>query len=108
MKFGLPDSVVERIGAVLARYPQVDQAILYGSRAKGTQRNGSDIDLTLRGGSDLDGKVLFRLIDELDELLLPYQIDLSLHADIRDPSVLEHIARVGSVFYTKQTEVEQT
>lgn len=104
MKFGLPDHVVEQIGAVLARHPQVEQAVLYGSRAKGTHRNGSDIDITLQGDATLDGAVLYRLIDELDELLLPYRIDLSLHADIRDPAVLEHIERVGVAFYAKARE----
>ena len=71
-------AVVHKIRAVLSRYPQVDAAILYGSRAKGNYKNGSDIDLTPRGRSDLSLKVLFRILDDLDELLLPYTIDLSI------------------------------
>ena len=50
---GLSESVVYRICAVFSRYPQAAEAILYGSRAKGTYRKGSDIDLTLCGGADL-------------------------------------------------------
>jgi Polymerase beta, Nucleotidyltransferase len=47
MKYGLSDGTVQKKQAVLKGYQQVDQAILYGSRAKGNYKNGSDIDLTL-------------------------------------------------------------
>ena len=101
MKYGLKDTTIEKICAVLAHYPQVEQAILYGSRAKGNYKNGSDIDLTLRGGPDLTWRVLYRIMDELDDLLLPYTIDLSVFTDITDPDVVEHIQRVGTTFYEK-------
>ena len=100
MKYGLAQSTIQKIQAVLSRYPQVDSAILYGSRAKGNHKNGSDIDLTLRG-ADLTLKVLYRILDDLDELLLPYTIDLSIFKDIDDPDVIEHIRRVGTTFYDK-------
>ncbi|MEW5718635.1 MAG: nucleotidyltransferase domain-containing protein [Chloroflexota bacterium] len=102
MKYGLPETTVEKICGVLARYPQVEQAILYGSRAKGTYKNGSDIDLTLRGGADLTRQVLYKIMDELDDLLLPYTIDLSIFANIGDPDVVDHIRRVGVTFYEKK------
>lgn len=101
MKYGLPDAAIQNICAVLDRYPQVNQAILYGSRAKGNHKHGSDIDLTLRGGADLTLPVLYKIMDELDDLLLPYTIDLSIYADIGDPDVIAHIQRVGVTFYQK-------
>lgn len=101
MKFGLSDSAAGDIRAVLARYPQVEQAILYGSRARGNYRNGSDIDLTLLGGEDLTLNALHRILDELDDLLLPWTIDLSMFNDISDPDMIDHIRRVGVVFYKK-------
>ena len=101
MKYGLPDASIQNICAVLARYPQVKQAILYGSRAKGNYKHGSDIDLTLRGGADLTLRVLYKIMDELDDLLLPYTIDLSIYNDIGDPDVIEHIQRVGVTFHEK-------
>ena len=100
MKFGLNENTIEKICAVLARYPQIEQAILYGSRAKGNYKRGSDIDLTLRG-TDLTLHVLYNIMDELDELLLPYTIDVSLYANISDADVRAHIERVGVVFYRK-------
>jgi predicted nucleotidyltransferase len=85
----------------LPKYPQVEKAILYGSRAKGDYKNGSDIDLTLLGGDGLTLKVLYRIMDEIDDLLLPYTFDLSIYANIGDPDVIAHIQRVGVTFYQK-------
>ena len=99
MKYGLSDNTIQKIRAVLSCYPQVQQAILYGSRAKGNYKNGSDIDLTLRGGTDLTLNVLYKILANIDDLLLPYTIDLSVFNDIGDPDVIEHIQRVGVTFY---------
>lgn len=101
MKYGLPPSAIQKICAVLHRYPQVEQAILYGSRAKGNYKNGSDIDLTLRGGADLTLNVIYKILNDLDDSFLPYTIDLSIFNNISDPDVIEHIQRVGVTFYEK-------
>lgn len=98
IRFGLPAATIENIHRVLARHPQVEKAVIYGSRAKGNFRAGSDIDLTL-SGSRLDSRVLGNLIEELDELLLPYQIDLSIFTQIDHAPLREHIERVGQEFY---------
>lgn len=100
-RFGLKESVIQQICAVFAKYPQVAKAILYGSRAKGNYKTGSDIDLTLLGGEELTLRVLYKIMDELDDLLLPYMFDLSIFHDISDPDVVEHIQRVGVTFYEK-------
>ena len=107
LRFGLKEATLQKIGAVLARYPQVEKAVLYGSRAKGNYKNGSDIDLTLCGGADLTLHVLYRISDELDDLLLPYTIDLSIFQDISDPDVIAHIRRVGISFYEKEDPSEE-
>ncbi len=101
MKFGLKQTTIEKICAVFAHYPQVEQAVLYGSRAKGSYRTGSDIDLTLCGGADLTMDVLYRIINKLDDLLLPYTIDVSIFNNITDSDVVEYIQRVGVIFYDK-------
>jgi predicted nucleotidyltransferase len=98
--FGLKDSTVERIREVLAMHPEVEKAVLYGSRAKGNYKNGSDIDLTLHGDG-LTLKTLNKIANELDDLMLPYQIDLSIYSDITDEGMLGHIGRVGVVFYER-------
>jgi predicted nucleotidyltransferase len=101
MKYGLPDTAIQSICTVLSRYPQVKRAVLYGSRAEGSHKNGSDIDLTLHGGVDLTLPVLYKILDNLDDLLLPYTIDLSIFNDIEDPDVIAHIQRAGVTFYEK-------
>jgi predicted nucleotidyltransferase len=84
----------------------VEQAILYGSRAN---RSGSDIDLTLRGGADLTLNVIYKILNDLDELLLPYTIHLFIFDDISDQDVIAHIQRVGVVFYKKgESDIESS
>jgi uncharacterized protein len=102
MKYGLQDVTIQKIRTVLAGFPQVEKALLYGSRAKGNYKNGSDIDLTLCGDANLTLKVLTNVMDELDDLLLPYTIDLSIFRDISDSNLIEHIRRVGVTFYEKE------
>ena len=101
MKYGLPEETIEKICNVLARYPQVEKALIYGSRAKGTYKNGSDIDLTLVGGETLTLSVLGKIMHDVDDLLLPYEVDMSILRQISDPEVLAHIRRVGITFYEK-------
>lgn len=98
--FGLKDIHIKVIQSVFSNYSNVDIAVLYGSRAKGDYRTGSDIDLTLKG-DDLNLSTLLRIENELDDLLLPYKIDLSIFHKIENPDLVEHINRVGIVFYKK-------
>ncbi len=100
MEYGLPDSAVAKIRAALARFPQVEKAILYGSRAKGSFKTGSDIDLTLCG-KELNPDLRADIASELDDLLLPYTIDLSLFAELKHPGLLDHIRRVGVLLYQR-------
>jgi predicted nucleotidyltransferase len=97
--YGLPNRAVEKIKGVFLAHDAVEKAILYGSRAKGTYKNGSDIDLTLSG--NIAFQELLRIETELDDLLLPWMIDLSLYDHIDNPALIEHIQRVGMVFFQK-------
>jgi predicted nucleotidyltransferase len=105
MKFGLKENTIRPIHSVLANYPEVEKAVLYGSRAQGNYRNGSDIDLVLMGGDSLTMKILYRIMDDLDDLLLPYTIDVSIFHQINDPDLIDHIKHVGAVFYEKNVIV---
>ena len=99
MNHGLSTTTVAAICGVFARFPSVKKAVLYGSRAKGNFKTGSDIDLTLMG-THLTSADLSIIADELDELLLPYQIDISIFHQIDHEALRHHIDRVGQVFYT--------
>ncbi len=98
--FGLTSATINKINTVFAAHPLVDQVIIYGSRAKGTYRLGSDIDLSIIGTS-VTLSELMKIETELDDLLLPYKIDLSLLHKISDSEVLDHIQRMGAIFYQK-------
>lgn len=98
--YGLKDFHIKKIHSVFAKYNAIEKAILYGSRAKGNYRIGSDIDLSLLGNG-LDLNVLFNIENELDDLLLPYTFDLSILQDIENPDLIDHINRVGINFYEK-------
>ncbi len=98
--FGLPDSTLLAIRRILADFPAVEKAVVYGSRAKGTFKPGSDIDLTLFGDG-LDLTILGRIATRLDESPIPYMVDLSLFDRLDSAQLREHIARVGKLFYVK-------
>ena len=100
MPYGLTDEVLSRITGVFACHPEIKEVILYGSRAKGDYRTGSDIDLTFTGG-ELTLAALNRIDNELDELLLPYSFDLSILAQIDNARLLEHIERAGKLVYRR-------
>lgn len=100
MMFGLKTATIQAIQDIFKKYPEVEKTILYGSRAKGNYRPGSDIDLTLIG-EHLNLTTLQKIENELDELLLPHKIDLSLQKQIQNTDLLEHIERVGKVFFDK-------
>ena len=100
MKFGLKDETVQRISGIFATFPELTEAILYGSRAMGTFKNGSDIDLTLKG-TGLDLTLVNRIRLKLDDLLLPYTFDISIFDQIDNPDLIDHIERVGLIFYKK-------
>lgn len=97
---GLPDSAVAAIQRVLAGYLEVEAAILYGSRALGRHRPASDIDLTLTGHA-ISNATLARIDADLDDLLLPWLIDLSALAAISHPALLDHIQRAGVLLYRR-------
>jgi len=74
--------------------------VLYGSRAKGNYRESSDIDLTLMEDA-LSHTQLNRIEIQIDDLLLPYTIDLSIFAFIDNANLIDHIQRIGVVFYKR-------
>jgi uncharacterized protein len=101
MKFGLKDYMIEAIHGVFERYPDVERVFVYGSRAKGNFRPASDIDLTMVG-EGLTLGTQYRIEEELDDLLLPHMIDLSILSRITNSDLLAHIERVGQVFFEKK------
>jgi len=101
MNHGLTAGTVAQIHEVLARFPEVEKAVLYGSRAKGSYKLGSDVDLTLVGAA-MTSNILGQIRGELEDGPLPYTFDISILAQITQTDLLDHIRRVGMVFYEKK------
>ena len=106
MSYGLSDKTIEKMQLVFEKFPEVDKVVLYGSRAKGNYHDGSDIDLTLFG-NELDQQRCSEIADVLDDLLLPYMIDLSVFALLKHTGLEDHIRRVGLIFYQRKTNLTQ-
>lgn len=99
MKYGLKEEEWERLNNdVFARNPKIEKVILYGSRAKGTFKPFSDVDITLVG-DNLSSDDLADIMNEVDDLLLPYMFDISLYHKLNNPELLEHISRRGVTIY---------
>ena len=99
MEFGLNQETIDKINSVFEKHPEIEKVIIYGSRAKGNYKSGSDIDFTLIG-NDLNDLVE-TLDSEIDDLNTPYLFDISIFGKLNSPTLKEHINRVGKVFYKK-------
>jgi predicted nucleotidyltransferase len=97
MKYGLSEETIAKINGVLANHKAVNKAIIYGSRAKGTYKNGSDIDLTLTG--NISFEELLQIDNEIDDLLLPYMLDISRFETLNNQKLIDHIERIGQPFF---------
>lgn len=98
MNFGLPPDIIDKIRVTLAQFTAIDEAVVYGSRAKGTAKPGSDIDLALKGAG-LDVHTLNQISLALDDLLLPWTFDVSIYEAIDNTDLRLHIERVGKTLY---------
>jgi predicted nucleotidyltransferase len=101
--FGLKPETLAQIQGVLSGFPELEKAVVYGSRAMGNFRYNSDIDLTLIG-KNLGLTELLRIENELDDLLLPYQIDLSIFHQIENPDLIKHIEEYGKTLFERKVE----
>lgn len=101
MKTGLTEAELSLIRGVFARRGKPGRVILFGSRAKGTARPNSDVDLAVLGGvGDLE---CGRIEAELDELPLPYKFDVVCFETIENKALSEHIERVGITLFDSRS-----
>ncbi len=101
IKFGLTKATIDSINSVFVLHPKVDQVIIYGSRAKETHHEGSDIDLTLIG-DNINEETFSRILLEIDNLNTPYLFDISIFSNLNSPDLETHINRLGKLFYQKR------
>jgi predicted nucleotidyltransferase len=90
----LEAGIREQIHNVIGTDSSLDRIVLFGSRAKGTFREGSDIDLAVYGPG-LSGADASRWIDELEERLFAWSVDIVVVHEETDQELRDQIARVG-------------
>jgi len=91
MNTGLSPYTAGLISAVFKKYSDIKRVHLFGSRAIGTYRDNSDIDLVIF--DDIDEALLAKITGDLDELSLPYLFDVKVYGQIDNQSLREHIDR---------------
>lgn len=98
-QFGFQPGDLELLVQVLAAFPEVEKAVIFGSRAKGNNKPGSDVDLALwLSGQDVTGQIVGKLNDET---LMPYKFEVVNYRTISNKNLSEHIDRAGKVVYKK-------
>jgi uncharacterized protein len=101
MEHGLKERDIENIVNASKEFSEIDEVILFGSRAKRTHKKASDVDLAIKG-KEISEKMVKRLSSKLiEELPLPYFIDIVHYETIRNQDLIEHIDRVGDVIFSR-------
>ena len=100
-RFGLDEKVIEDIVNIIKKYEEVESARIFGSRAREDYRKASDIDIALFG-DNLTDSINTKIFFEIDDLYLPYKIDLiNFNSISPDNSIKDNILREGVEFYVK-------
>lgn len=94
--FGLSENTIKILKDFFNKFPEIKMVKVYGSRAIGNYRNGSDIDFALFG--ELNKDLIKKITSEIDELNTPYMFDITDYSTIQNKELKEHIDKAGKVF----------
>lgn len=97
---GLPDDLSKKILEIFQSNSQISEVILFGSRAKGAFREGSDIDIAIKG-SNLTFESKDAILLLYDKLFLPWKLDIVLYESIQEPELKAHIDRAGQALFSR-------
>jgi predicted nucleotidyltransferase len=100
---GLSEDVLSVLDASFASHPHIELVKLYGSRAKGTFTDRSDIDLAAFGSALTRSDIADVLLD-LDDSNIPYLVDLQQFGELKNQRLIDHINRVGVVIYQREKQ----
>ena len=98
--FGIYPNSYNEILKILESCESITAVVIYGSRAKGTHKEGSDIDITLKG--KVTNQDFSKLWHSLDDSYIPYKFDISIYDNLSSITLKEHIDRIGKIFYIKK------
>jgi predicted nucleotidyltransferase len=99
LQTGLRLTLINQLRDVFKSCSSIEKVVLYGSRAKGMYRAGSDIDVSLFG--NITHTELLSIETKIDDLLSPYLFDVSIFSEIESDELINHIECLGIEIYTK-------
>ncbi|MCL2608316.1 MAG: nucleotidyltransferase domain-containing protein [Treponema sp.] len=100
MPYGISDETLQFLRLVFQKYAGIRQVVIYGSRAKGNYRRGSDIDLALKTGGSFSFTDLLNIKNDFEDSDIPYFVDVLVYENLSNPELKDHIDRVGKVLYS--------
>ena len=98
--FGLKEEEYQLLKSIFRIYEQVNKVLVYGSRAKGNFNDRSDIDLVITE-STIERQLIGQIISEINNSNFPYLVDIQDFSTLKNNELIEHIKRVGKVFYER-------
>lgn len=101
MPYGLTDNEMQILHDLFAENEKIEQVILYGSRAKGTYKPFSDVDITIVG-KGLTEQDVNRLYAALEKSSIPYMFDIFTFDTLKNEIRKDHISRCGVIIYQKK------
>ncbi|MDR2445370.1 MAG: nucleotidyltransferase domain-containing protein [Spirochaetaceae bacterium] len=107
MGHGLPSRTLSTLDSIFCRYTGIRQLILYGSRAKGNYREGSDIDITLKMDGSFTFDDMLRILGDFYDSDMPYSVDVPVYNELSYPDLISHIGRVGKALWRLSVELEK-
>jgi predicted nucleotidyltransferase len=102
--FGLTETAFSYLQELFDHYNNdLKEVVIYGSRAVGDYRNGSDIDLAIKG--NIKEEQLLELMQKIDSSSIPYEVDLSNYEELESPNLKQHIDECGIIFWQHKKNV---
>jgi predicted nucleotidyltransferase len=97
--FGITEKSFRLIIDTLKQYPEIQKTILFGSRALGNYKNGSDIDIAIVG-KNIDLGFCIKLSAHFNQKLpIPYKVDIINYILLKNSGLKQHIDNKGIVIY---------
>ncbi|MFA6937603.1 MAG: nucleotidyltransferase domain-containing protein [Treponema sp.] len=99
---GLDQKTLSTISSTLEKYPHVAKAILFGSRAKGNFKEGSDIDLCLKTDEGFTHSDTIHIMQDFEDSYLPYEFDVLVYKELSNEELKNYIDKVGITIYARR------
>lgn len=102
--FGLTERDIDTISSIFKKYSAVTEVYIFGSRAKDTQKAGSDIDMAIMN-EGVNAQTMLHIKADFEDSTLPYTVDLINYPTLTNPDLISHIQRVGKLLYQAESPV---